>query len=212
MGSIKKIVAPAYQRIAVDIANSIADGKYTVGQRISGRTTLASHYGVSPETIRKAVCILQDVGVLSVTQGSGIEILSLENTIEFIEQYQKIQTIRDIRRSIYQWSKNQKTQQEELLDNVEQLLSLTERYDEVNPFTPFRFHTTQGMQNVGKTSSDLMFWQNTGATIIAIKRGVDIILSPGPYAVFHLNDIIYFIGEKECYERVKKLFMPEKDG
>ena len=86
MGSIKKIVAPAYQRIAVDIANSIADGKYTVGQRISGRTTLASHYGVSPETIRKAVCILQDVGVLSVTQGSGIEILSLENTIEFIDK------------------------------------------------------------------------------------------------------------------------------
>ena len=78
MGSIKKIVAPAYQRIAVDIANSIADGKYTVGQRISGRTTLASHYGVSPEAIRKAVCILQDVGVLSVTQGSGIEILSME--------------------------------------------------------------------------------------------------------------------------------------
>ena len=49
-----------------------------------------------------------------------------------------------------------------MLDNVEQLLSLTERYDEVNPFTPFRFHITQGMQNVGKTSSDLMFWQSSG--------------------------------------------------
>lgn len=208
MGSVKKIVVPAYQRIAIDIANSIADGKYAVGQRISGRTTLASHYGVSPETIRKAVCILQDVGVLSATQGSGIEILSLENTIEFIEQYQKIQTIGDIRRSIYQWSKNQRAMQEELLDNVEELLSITERYDEINPFTPFRFHITEGMLNVGKTSSDLMFWQNTGGTIIAIKRGVDMILSPGPYAVFQENDIIYFIGEKECYERVKKLFLP----
>ena len=41
-----------------------------------------------------------------------------------------------------------------------------------------------------------MFWQNTVPPLLQLSAGVDIILSPGPYAVFHLNDIIYFIGEK----------------
>ncbi|WP_369074759.1 cation:proton antiporter regulatory subunit, partial [Klebsiella pneumoniae] len=34
---------------------------------------------------------------------------------------------------------------------------------------------------MGKTAAETKFWQNTGATIVAIKRGDELIISPGPY-------------------------------
>ena len=47
-----RVESPVYQQIAVDIASKIASGKYPVGEKIKGRTTLAGYYNVSPETIR----------------------------------------------------------------------------------------------------------------------------------------------------------------
>ena len=209
MAGKAKIVVPSYQKIAVDIAEDITDGRYVVGQKILGRSTLASQYKVSSETIRKAVCILQDIGIVTVTKGSGIVISSVENAVKFIGQYQTVRSVGDIRRDVANWANRQKEEREELLANIEKLLEITERYEEMNPFLPHRLQITETMKNIGKKSSEIMFWQNTGATIIAIKRNKEIILSPGPYAEFHVHDIIYFIGEKESYDRVKKLFTGE---
>lgn len=206
MSNKNKVVSPVYQQIAIDIAQNIVNGKYTVGEKLSGRSTLASHYGVSPETIRRAVYILQDVGVLRVENGRGIEIVSKENTFKFLEQYQHVVAISQVKNNIKDWVKRQKEEAEVLMENVSRLLDATERYNENNPFTPFAIHLTADMKNLGKTSADVNFWQNTGATIIAIKHESDLILSPGPYASFEADDILYFIGEETCLERVKKLF------
>ncbi len=35
---------------------------------------------------------------------------------------------------------------------------------------------------IGKSIGELKFWQSTGGTIVAIRRGQTVILSPGPYA------------------------------
>ena len=73
-----------YKQIAVDIAAKVVSGKYQPGQKIRGRSALASQYNVSPETVRRAVFLLSQVGVLEVRQGSGITILSVENAEEFL--------------------------------------------------------------------------------------------------------------------------------
>lgn len=207
MGNRNKIVSAAYQQIAVDIAKNIINGKYTVGQKLSGRSTLASHYSVSPETIRRAVYILKDVGIVKIEKGSGIEIVSIDSAFKFIEQFEEVQNIGDIKIDILNWIKKQKEDQDVLMNSISSLLDITERYSEINPFTPFALQIKSDMNHIGKTSSEVNFWQNTGATIIAVKRDQDIILSPGPYTSFNENDILYFIGNNECLERVKKLFL-----
>ena len=68
------VVQPVYSQVALDLAAKIAAGEYAEGMRLSGRSTLASHYGVSPETIRRAVYLLKDMDVLEITKGSGIVI------------------------------------------------------------------------------------------------------------------------------------------
>ena len=49
---------PQYQRIAYDIAVRVAAGEIPVRRKMSGRSLLASEYGVSPETIRRALKLL----------------------------------------------------------------------------------------------------------------------------------------------------------
>ena len=69
---------PRYQQIALDIATQIVKRQYRVGDRIYARSSLASRYHVSPETARRAVCLLADMGIVEAEKGSGVEILSVE--------------------------------------------------------------------------------------------------------------------------------------
>ncbi|MDY0372402.1 MAG: GntR family transcriptional regulator, partial [Sphaerochaetaceae bacterium] len=52
---------PIYARIALDIANRIENGELLEGKRLSGRSLMSSEYGVSPETIRRAFSLLEEL-------------------------------------------------------------------------------------------------------------------------------------------------------
>lgn len=67
-----KIVGPVYQQIAADIASKIANGHYEVGEKIYARSVLASQYGVSAETARRAISILSDMDIVDTARGSGV--------------------------------------------------------------------------------------------------------------------------------------------
>ena len=56
---------------------------------------------------------------------------------------------------------------------------------------------------VGKTIGQLKFWQNTGATIVAIRSEGEILLSPGPDAVLRPYDILVVTGEPQILEQVR---------
>ena len=68
-----------YERIAIDIASRIAEGKIIEGQKLSGRTQLSSEYRVSPETIRKAMALLSDMSVVKVKEKSGVTVISADS-------------------------------------------------------------------------------------------------------------------------------------
>ena len=67
----KRQVPAQYLQIALDLATRIAQGELAEGSRIYGRSVLASEYGVSPETIRKALRLLADMKVVDVKPQSG---------------------------------------------------------------------------------------------------------------------------------------------
>ena len=194
---------PVYQQIAVDIASKVVNGKYPVGEKIKGRSTMASFYNVSPETIRKAICILEDVGIVAIYPGGGVEIISAEAAKDFLEKYNDISSLNSIKKNILDIISEQNEQTRKLKDMVNELLDCTERFQDLNPFTPFEIEITKQMKHLGKTVSEMNFWQNTMATIIAIKRNDKIILSPGSYASFKEGDRIYVIATEESYNRVK---------
>lgn len=203
-----KITTPKYQQIAADMASKIAAGNYKVGEKIYARSSIASQYGVSSETARRAICVLSDLNIVESTKGSGVLITSYENAVTFINQYKEIETINDIKQDILSSAQRQKNELEYFSKCLSDLIERTDRFRSVNPFMPFQIDITNETLLLNKSISDLNFWQNTAATIVAIKRKESILMSPGPYAVLEEKDILFFVGDDDCYERVKNFIYP----
>lgn len=203
-----RIVSPVYQQIATDIASKIASGHYEVGEKIYARSVLASQYGVSAETARRAIAILSDMEIVDTTKGSGVIIKSAENAIKFIRQYNDVKTVNDLRNEILDKLELQKKENDSLKEQIIELLDKTDRFKSINPFIPFEIRIFKETPYLEKNIAEINFWHNTSATVICIKRNGCLEMSPGPYAVLRENDILYFVGDEDCYERVNKFLYP----
>ncbi len=195
----QKVTTSQYRKIAMDIARNIAEGKYKEGQKLFGRSVLASHYKVSPETVRKAVHILKDMGIVETEKGSGVEVVSAEKAKEFIKSCGEVESLGTIKREIEDWVKSQAAQTTNMLDKIRFLMQETERVAAVSPLNPYQIRITADCTAIGKTAHELQFWHKTGGTIVAIRRGERLILSPGPYASFLQDDFFFIVGDEESY-------------
>lgn len=198
-----KVVSPRYQQIATDIATKIVEKRYKVGEKIYARSALASQYGVSPETARRAICILSDLEIVESIKGSGVAIISYEKALAFVTQFNDIQTVNGIKHNIRQSVARQAEETRLLHKLLEDLINQTERFRALNPFVPFEVEITDQAQHLNQSVADVKFWQNTGATIIAIKRENAVFISPGPYATFQVGDILFFVGNEDILQRVQ---------
>lgn len=199
-----QIKQPRYQLIAEDIATKIVERKYVVGEKIYARSSLASQYGVSPETTRRAIAVLQDLNIVEATKGSGVEIVSYENAAQFVHRLTDVKTVRELQSELEQSIHNQKKELANLQEVLQEFVSRTSRLQSINPFVPFQVEITADCPYLSKTIGSIKFWQQTGATIIGIKKGEDFIISPGPYAELQAGDTLYFIGDDHCYSTVKQ--------
>lgn len=206
-----KISTPRYQQIASDMASKIADGNYKEGDKVYARSSLASQYGVSSETARRAICVLADLGIVESEKGSGVIIKSYENAVKFVKQYQNIQTINDIKQNMLKSFERQNNEFKIFNNCLTELIDKTERFRAINPFMPFQVSISKDTPYINQSVSELNFWQNTSATIIAVRREDDtILISPGPYAVLTEGDTLYFVGTDECLERVQNFLYPKQ--
>lgn len=80
---------PKYEAVAASIAAQIVKGRYPPGYRLHGRSTLASLYKVSPETIRKAMALLHRHGVVEIQHGAGVQVLSQTEAQAYLDSQQE---------------------------------------------------------------------------------------------------------------------------
>ena len=59
---------------------------------------------------------------------------------------------------------------------------------------------------IGKSIGELDIWQQTGATIVAVKRGDETNISPGPYERVQVGDVILFVGNDLSRQKMLNLF------
>lgn len=205
---ISKEEIPRYQLIACDVASKIAGGTYPVGAKLYARSALASQYGVSSETARRAICVLTDLGIVESTKGSGITVLSEEKAMSFVRQYRQLDTIVDLRKALRESIQRYQDDLENIADILEKIKEKAAHYYTTNPFVPYQLQLTEDCPHLGKTLQELNFWHLTLATVIAIGRDGETILSPGPFESLRANDIVYYIGNRECIDRVNRLLSP----
>jgi TrkA-C domain./Bacterial regulatory proteins, gntR family. len=192
MSAVEK---PKYHQISLDIARKIINGDIKEGEKIYGRSELAAIYNVSPETIRRAIAVLKDMGVVSVMHGSGIIVKSRDLAYKYVDRFNETDSIEHLQKKLEKLIKAKRKIDDDLNSTIERIIEYTISLKNINPFNPFEIEIKRGAKAIGKTLSELNFWQNTGGTIIGIRRNGKIILSPGPYAEIKLGDILVIVGD-----------------
>lgn len=193
-----------YHSIALDLAQRIINDEFPVGMKISGRSLLASHYNVSSETIRKAVALLKNANVVSVSQGKEVVVLSVEQAYLFIEHHKSMDSVYSLKQEL----EILLTKKQELDTRFEQVLNdiigYSDRLKNLTPYNPAEVKVAEGSHAIGKTIADLKLWQHTGATVVAIRRGKEIAISPGPLATIRAGDRIVVVGNSDVLEQMSR--------
>ncbi len=87
---------------------------------------------------------------------------------------------------------------------------MNNRFKESNPFPPlYEYTIAEESKAIGRNlGGELRFWQETGATIVAIRRdgGVINLSPPGPLERLVAGDILMMVGPHDCLRRTEQLF------
>ena len=111
--------------------------------------------------------------------------------------------IRHKQRHLKELLKEQNKLSQLIAEEADTIIRINEKFSKTNPFNNYEIDVPGTSPLIGKTLGELNFWQETSATVIAIRRGEHIILSPGPYAAIEPEDTLIFVGELKCVEAVQ---------
>lgn len=197
---------PQYIRIATQIASKIANEEYKEGLRLPGLSILSSGYSVSPETVRKSLSLLEDMGIVSIKEGSGTFVRSKEKAEQYLETISVRQNQVDLSNELRSIYKEYASLGRQMIEISSKLVDASANPLPSEQTLPnYEVVVPEDSDKIGLTIGELRFWQCTGATIVAIKRGQNIMVSPGPYSHIHPGDTIVYVGAPSCKEAVEHL-------
>ena len=199
----KPLQTAKYQKIALDIAQRIVNKDFQIGDKLHGRSLLSSMYTVSPETIRKAVALLQDMGVLKVNHGSGIVINSVENAYGFIQRFKDIDSVNSLKHDLEKLIMKKKEIDNDLEKTLNKIVEFSNKLKNLSPYNPVEVEVSKYSRYIGSTIAELKFWQNTGGTVVALRKGNQLIISPGPFAILEEGDSIVVVGGSDILHDVE---------
>lgn len=193
-----------YEEIAVDIARRIVNREYREGDRILGRSHLAGTYKVSPETIRRAIAILHDHGVVRAIPGSGIRVVSRELAAEFLESLQTTTALAELQAEMTELLARRRELDARIEEVGARMAALTSRamaaarkVEEVE--------VPPGSWLVGRTLASARLRNHTGCTVIAVFRNGEELYSPGPDFTLEEGDLLMVVGSAAARERLQRL-------
>lgn len=198
-----------YVNIAVDIATHVARGEYRVGQKIFGRSTLAGKYNVSPETIRRALSLLQETGIVQISPGVGVIVKSQKNAEVFLAEYGQKQMLRDVQERLQQLLRERDRVNSDIEKLMNELLDYTSkmagRLQQIEEMRVLRHSPL-----VGKSLREAEFRSKTGATVLSIYRHGQEIPAPKADEIIEVGDVLIMVAPPEVREQVHKLLEPEE--
>ena len=208
---MEKIAATSqYLHIARDLAARIAKGEFPEGGKLFGRSMLASEYGVSPETIRRALRLLADMKVLEIKAQSGAVVLSTDNARRYLVNFEESASPQSLLQQFAELLDRYDELHQQLTQFTRALLKNRPHVVEGEPLPNYEITVPKGSPVIGKSLGQLKYWQSTGGTIVAIRRGANIILSPGPYAELYDGDVIILVGPPAAAEASARFVAAER--
>lgn len=199
-----------YKSIALDIAQRIVSGEFPVQSKISGRSLLAGQYHVSPETIRKAIGLLKDENIVSVSQGKEIIVISDTQAYEYINKNNYLKSVYSLKQDLQLLLQEKKEIDRKFETLLTEIINASDRLQNLKPYHPVEIKVTGNSHVIGMTIGNLQFWQNTGATIIALRRGTTVSISPGPHVVLIEDDVLVIVGDEKVHEKTEQFINKDR--
>ncbi|WP_432667201.1 TrkA C-terminal domain-containing protein [Wukongibacter baidiensis] len=200
--STNKDDVPKYIKIALDIAYRIHNNEFKVGDKLRGRSILAGEYNVSPETIRKAAGLLQDMGVVNINVKSGIYVESIEKSKDVIKKFDNKKNVNKLKKDIKELIKHKNEIEKDIESKIESILERSTQFKMYNEISTYDVIVEENSHMIGRTVLEIGFWEKTGATVVAVKRDEELMVSPGPHIRFKSGDRILYVCKREFIEKV----------
>ncbi|CCO07006.1 TrkA C-terminal domain-containing protein [Desulforamulus hydrothermalis] len=180
-----------YLTIAADLADRIVRGEYPEGHKIFGRSTLAGKYNVSPETIRRALTLLQEAGIVEVAAGVGVVVKSVAAAGKYLDDFDQRQALVSIHERLHQLVKERDRLNHEISRLTEELMEHTLLL-ETKLYKIEDWKVVPDSPLVGQTLSQSKLCNQK---VLAIQRvGQEDILDPKPDSVIQAGDILTIYG------------------
>jgi K+/H+ antiporter YhaU regulatory subunit KhtT len=113
-----------------------------------------------------------------------------------------LESVKDLEKQMYSLIGERDKLDDQLFETVKKIMDYSVKLRHTNPLAPIEVEIFSGCTHIGKSISEVKFWQNTGGTVIGVKRNGEIIISPGPYTLILEGDVLLIIGDEETYDRV----------
>ncbi len=209
----KKNSEPIYMRVAMDVASRIIKGELKENQKISGRTTLAGEYNVSPETIRKSMRLLEERDIVTVKHGHGIYVASCLKAEEFIRVYTLRASVNELKEELVDLLEQRDNIEKKMNQTVNSIVDFSSRFKNVEQVFVHEYPLAFEGQFIGKTIEEIKIWENTGATLVGIRRDGQTLLSPSPQEKIQLNDRLLYVGDPQSSIRLGEYMrLPMEEG
>lgn len=196
---------PRYQQIAMDIAARIARNDFEEGQRISGRSVLSSEYAVSPETIRRAINLLEEENVVEVAPNYGVIVGTKVQALAYLDGNASVNDATALKHKLASLMDKRHELDTEINNVIQEIMDISSRFASSDPLRRFEYNIDPSSKLVGKSIRSSSFYQITNMTIIAINRHGAMMLSPGPDAVFEAQDVLVVVGHIQDVIKVEML-------
>ncbi|WP_159648650.1 TrkA C-terminal domain-containing protein [Erysipelothrix aquatica] len=196
---------PRYQQIAMDIAARIARNDFEEGQRISGRSVLSSEYAVSPETIRRAINLLEEENVVEVAPNYGVIVGTKVQALAYLDGNASVNDATALKHKLASLMDRRHELDTEINNVIQEIMDISSRFASSDPLRRFEYNIDPSSKLVGKSIRSSSFYQITNMTIIAINRRGAMMLSPGPDAVFEAQDVLVVVGHIQDVIKVEML-------
>ncbi len=195
---------PVYMKVAIDMASRISRYEFKKEQKIRGRSTLASDYNVSPETIRKAMRLLTNMNIVEVKYGNGIYVSSIENAEKFVQQYLARQNVLDLKNQLKDLMHERGKIERLMNETMNSIVDSSSRFNHLDKIVIYEEVLPENSILCGEKIKNIDMWEQTGATIIGIKQGEKTIISPSPDYILQRGDTILFVSEQNDHIKLHK--------
>ena len=117
--------------------------------------------------------LLEDMDIVEVRHNSGAVIRSVEHAQRYVSRFGEHNDIRTQQKELQQLLAQQADLGRRIADVAGSIVRINEKFSKTTPFPNYEVSVPDRCPLIGKTLGELKFWQQTGATVIAIRRARD---------------------------------------